>query len=69
MKLRNLFVLFVLGLSMLACSGGDEAATVGAEPAAPDAAPDAAPEIQPIAAVPPELVAELLEPFHGDSDT
>ena len=65
MKLRNLFVLFVLGLSMLACSGGDEAATVGAEPAAPDAAP----EIQPIAAVPPELVAKLLEPFHGDSDT
>jgi len=62
MKLRHLFLLFALSAHVLACSGGDEAAVVGAEPAAPDAAS----EPQPIAAVPPALVAEMLEPFHGD---
>ena len=66
MELRHLFPVFVLSLSILACSGGDEATVVGGEPAAPDAAPDAASELQPIAAVPPALVAEMLEPFHGD---
>ena len=58
MKLRHLFLLFALSAHVLACSGG--------EPAAPDAASDTASELQPIAAVPPALVAEMLEPFHGD---
>ncbi|MCJ7754637.1 MAG: lytic transglycosylase F [Thermoanaerobaculales bacterium] len=61
MKLRPLSLVLVLSLYMLACSGGDEAA-----PAGNQAAPDAASELQSVAAVPPELVAELLEPFHGD---
>ena len=66
MKLRHLFLLFALSAHVLACSGGEEAAVVGGEPAAPDAASDTASELQPIAAVPPALVAEMLEPFHGD---
>ena len=62
MKLRHLFLLFALSAHVLACSGGDEATGVGENPAAPDAAS----ELQPIAAVPPALVAEMLKPFHGD---
>ncbi len=50
---------------MLACSGGNETAKVDQDTAAPDAAT----ELEPIAVVPPELVAELLEPFHGDFAT
>ena len=62
MKLRPLSLVLVLSLYVLACFGGDEAAGVGEDPAAPDAAS----ELQPIAAVPPALVAEMLKPFHGD---
>ncbi len=62
MKPKQLFSVFALSLFVLACSGGDEATGVGEEPAAPDAAS----ELQSVAATPPELVAELLEPFHGD---
>ncbi len=62
MKLRYLFVVLALSLCVSACSGGDQAAGVGEDPAAPDAAS----EYQPIAAVPPAVVAEMLKPFHGD---
>ncbi len=62
MKLRRLPFVVVLSLSVLACSGGDETAAVEQDTTAPEALAEQAP----IAVVPPELVAELLEPFHGD---
>ena len=52
----------ILGLS--ACAGGDEA-----HPAVAETSADSAPALkQPIPAEPPALVAEMLEPFHGDFD-
>ena len=62
MKLRRLSFVVVLILSVLACSGGDETAVVDLDTTAPEALA----EHVPIAVVPPELVAELLEPFRGD---
>ncbi len=62
MKLRRMALVVVLSLSVLACSGGNETAMVDQDTAAPDTAT----ELEPIAVPPPELVAEMLEPFHGD---
>ena len=62
MKLRHLFLLFVLVAHVLACSAGDDSAAIGGV----SAAPESASEIPPIAAEPPELVARVLQPFHGD---
>jgi len=54
-------VLSLLIIGLLACSGGgDVPADVGEGAAAPDSAS------LPIAAEPPALVAEMLEPFHGN---
>ena len=62
MKLKYLLILFASSLSLLACSGGDETAPVGEDPPSLEATL----ELEPIAAPPPELVAKMLEPFHGD---
>ncbi len=62
MKVSHLLLVAALGVCGLACSGGNETAVVEKDTTAPDAAT----ELEPIAVVPPELVAELLEPFHGD---
>jgi len=47
--------------------GGDQPPMVGAEESDPQQSEAAAAQ-QPIAAVPPALVAEMMEPFHGDFD-
>ena len=62
MKPRDLLVLLALIAHVLACSGGDETTEVGGVPTASEAAS----ELEPIATAPPELVARILEPFHGD---
>ncbi len=46
--------------------GGDQPPMVGAEETSPQQTEAA--ETQPIAAVPPALVAAMMEPFHGDFD-
>jgi len=60
---RGLASLLVLAVSLPACSGGGEAPAAGDGAGAPQVAAD---RPQPIAAEPPELVAEMLKPFRGD---
>jgi membrane-bound lytic murein transglycosylase MltF len=62
MKPNHLLLVVALGVFLLACSGGNETPVVEEDTTAPDAATG----VEPITVVPPELVAELLEPFHGD---
>ncbi len=70
MKAKRLVLLVGLSVSVVACSGGDAATGAPENPAAPVAAPQEpqAQQAQPAAAEPPALVAEMLEPFHGDFD-
>lgn len=51
-------------LIFVACGGDQPPMVTGAEGAEPTTETEATP--QPIAAVPPALVAEMMEPFHGD---
>ncbi|MDH3815642.1 MAG: lytic transglycosylase F [Acidobacteriota bacterium] len=64
---RSIFFSMLLGLPIILGCGGDQPPMVtGAEGAEPPTETAATP--QPIAAVPPALVAEMMEPFHGDFD-
>lgn len=63
MTSRGLAVFPLLAIVLLACSGGGE---VPAEGDGTGALQSAADGPEPIAAEPPALVAEMLEPFHGD---
>ncbi len=62
MKLRHVVLLFALSAHVLACSGGEEMAEVGGD----QAAVEVGSEPQPAPAESPEMVARMLEPFHGD---
>ena len=66
MKIDRLTFLLTIGLALLACSCGSGEAPQELSEEAP-AADAAAPPV-PIAAEPPEIVATLLKPFHGDFD-
>jgi membrane-bound lytic murein transglycosylase MltF len=66
MKLDRLTFLLTIGLTLVACSGGSGEAPQEVSEEAPTA--DAAATPVPIAAEPPEIVASLLKPFHGDFD-
>jgi membrane-bound lytic murein transglycosylase MltF len=62
MKPGRTILRLALIFCLAACSGGDEAQFAAAEtPVDPAPAPQ-----EPIPAEPPALVAEMLEPFHGD---
>ena len=66
MTLDRLAWILVLGVALLACSGGGgEASPERANNGVPE---DSTPGTEPIPVVPPALVAELMEPFHGDFD-
>ena len=58
-------LILALSIGLFACSGGGEASP---ETTAPATSSETASSPQPIAAVPPALVLEMLEPFHGDFD-
>ena len=62
---RRVFSLSVAILVFFGC-GGDQPPMVGAEETSPQQTEAA--ETQPVAAVPPVLVASLMKPFHGDFD-
>ncbi len=64
MKPGRTILSLALILAVLACSGGEEAQSAVAEASTDSASASQ----QPIPAEPPALVAEMLEPFHGDFD-
>jgi membrane-bound lytic murein transglycosylase MltF len=66
MTFDRLAWILVLGVALLACSGGGGEASP--ERANNGVSEDSAPGTEPIPVVPPALVAELMEPFHGDFD-
>ena len=63
---RWFFSLCVALLIFFGCGGDQPPMLTGAEAATPSTEAAATP--QPIAAAPPALVAEMMEPFHGDFD-
>ncbi len=69
MTRKSKFDLFVLAvvLGVFACSGGDDPGPAGAHGSGANTAAVATPEPDPTP--PPELVAEMLAPFHGDFET